>query len=33
MDMREFHDMNNEIAAQHLGAIQILGHVLGAVRP
>ena len=31
MDMREFHDMINEVAAQHLGAIQVLGYVLGAV--
>ena len=31
MDMREFHGMINEVAAQHLGAIQVLGYVLGAV--
>lgn len=31
MDMRDFHDMINEVAAQHLGAIQVLGFVLGAV--
>lgn len=31
MDMREFHDMINEVAAQHLGAIQVLGYILGAV--
>ena len=31
MDMRDFHGMINEVAAQHLGAIQVLGFVLGAV--
>ena len=31
MDKREFHDGINEVAAQHLGAIQILGYVLGAL--
>ncbi len=30
-DMEQFYDMVNKIAAQHLGAIQILGYVLGAV--
>ncbi len=31
MDMAEFHGMLNEIMAEHLGAIQVLGYVLGAV--
>ena len=31
MDMREFHDMINEVSAQHLGAIQVLGYGLGGV--
>jgi uncharacterized membrane protein YheB (UPF0754 family) len=31
MDMAEFHDMINLVAAQHLGAIQVLGYILGAV--
>ena len=28
-DVREFHEMINSIAAQHLGAIQVLGYFLG----
>ena len=31
MDVAEFHGMINEVAAQHLGAIQVLGYFLGAV--
>jgi uncharacterized membrane protein YheB (UPF0754 family) len=31
MDKREFHDGINEVAAQHLGAFQVLGAVLGGV--
>lgn len=31
MDMEEFHGMINEVAAQHLGAIQVLGYLLGAL--
>ena len=31
MDMAEFHEMLNQIMAEHLGAIQVLGYVLGAV--
>ena len=31
MDVEEFHGMVNEIAAQHLGAIQVLGYLLGAL--
>ncbi|MGI5868153.1 MAG: DUF445 family protein [Kiritimatiellia bacterium] len=31
MDMQEFHSLINEVAAEHLGAIQVLGYVLGAV--
>ena len=30
-DVREFHAMINRIAAEHLGMIQILGYVLGAI--
>ncbi len=30
MDMAEFHAMLNQIMAEHLGAIQVLGYVLGA---
>ena len=30
-DMEEFYEMVNSLAAQHLGAIQILGYVLGAI--
>ena len=30
-DVKEFHDMINSVAAEHLGAIQVLGFVLGAV--
>ncbi len=30
MDVKEFHGMINEVAAQHLGAIQVLGFFLGA---
>ena len=29
-DVRTFHDMINTVAAQHLGAIQVLGYILGA---
>ena len=31
MDVKEFHGMINEVAAQHLGAIQVLGFILGAI--
>lgn len=31
MDMAEFHGMINDVAAQHLGAIQVLGYFLGAI--
>lgn len=31
MDMAEFHEMLNQIMAEHLGAIQVLGYALGAV--
>ncbi len=31
MDVAEFHGMVNEVAAQHLGAIQVLGYILGAI--
>ncbi len=31
MDVEEFHGMVNEVAAQHLGAIQVLGYILGAI--
>ncbi len=31
MDMKEFHDMVGEVAAEHLGAIQVLGYILGAL--
>ncbi len=31
MDVAEFHQMVNEVAARHLGAIQVLGYILGAV--
>lgn len=31
MDVKEFHGMVNEVAAQHLGAIQVLGYILGAL--
>ena len=30
-DVEEFHSMINSIAAQHLGAIQVLGYFLGAI--
>lgn len=30
-DVKEFHDMINSIAAQHLGAIQVLGYFLGGI--
>ncbi len=30
-DIKEFHDMVNSLAAQHLGAIQVLGYILGAI--
>lgn len=31
MDAKEFHCMVNEVAAQHLGTIQVLGYLLGAL--
>jgi len=31
MDMAEFHGMLNQIMAEHLGAIQVLGYLLGAL--
>lgn len=31
MDMKQFHGLVNEIAAEHLGAIQVLGYILGAL--
>ena len=31
MDMAEFHGMLNQIIAEHLGAIQVLGYLLGAI--
>lgn len=31
MDVAEFHGMVNDVAAQHLGAIQVLGYLLGAL--
>ena len=31
MDVKEFHGMVNDVAAQHLGAIQVLGYLLGAL--
>lgn len=31
MDMAEFHGMLNEVMAEHLGAIQVLGYLLGAI--
>lgn len=31
MDVEEFHQVVNEVAARHLGAIQVLGYVLGAI--
>jgi len=30
-DIKEFHEMIDSVAAQHLGAIQVLGYVLGAL--
>ena len=30
-DIERFHKMLNDIAAQHLSAIQVLGYILGAV--
>lgn len=30
-DVREFYEMINKLAAQHLGAIQVLGYVLGGI--
>ena len=29
--VKEFHGMINEVSAQHLGAIQVLGYILGAL--
>ncbi len=31
MDMKEFHDMVGKVSAKHLGAIQVLGYILGAL--
>ena len=31
MDVKEFHGMVNDVAAQHLGAIQVLGYILGTL--
>lgn len=31
MDMAEFHGMLNQVMAEHLGAIQVLGYLLGAI--
>lgn len=31
MDMAEFHGMLNQVIAEHLGAIQVLGYLLGAL--
>ena len=31
MDVREFHQVVNEVAARHLGAIQVLGYILGSI--
>ena len=31
MDMVEFHEMLNQVMAEHLGAIQVLGYLLGAL--
>lgn len=31
MNVREFHETINEVAAQHLGAIQVLGWFLGGI--
>ena len=31
MDMAEFHGMLNKVMAEHLGAIQVLGYLLGAI--
>ena len=31
MDMAEFHGMLNQVMAEHLGAIQVLGYLLGAL--
>ncbi|MBR4617617.1 MAG: hypothetical protein IKO55_18570, partial [Kiritimatiellae bacterium] len=31
MDMAEFHAMLNQVMAEHLGAIQVLGYLLGAL--
>jgi uncharacterized membrane protein YheB (UPF0754 family) len=31
MDVEEFHQVVNEVAARHLGAIQVLGYILGAI--
>ena len=31
MDMVEFHGMLNQVMAEHLGAIQVLGYLLGAL--
>ncbi len=30
-DVKEFHDMINSVAAEHLGAIQVLGYILGGI--
>ncbi len=31
MDMAEFHAMLSSVMAEHLGAIQVLGYVLGSI--
>lgn len=31
MDVEEFHQVVSEVAARHLGAIQVLGYILGAI--
>ncbi len=31
MDMAEFHGMLNQVIAEHLGAIQVLGYLLGTI--
>ncbi len=31
MDMEEFHGMVGDVAAEHLGAIQVLGYILGGI--
>ncbi len=31
LDVREFHEMINDVSARHLGAIQVLGYILGLI--